>query len=125
MKAKHCLVVGLLLLLTACEFNPNPPPAIAPEPTKAAAPPAAQAPVPTPVPAPPTQATPAAQPPVAQPSATPSETLQTYTVRAGDNLYRIGLRYGVPWRRIAEANGITNPRLLPIGKILTIPPPLR
>jgi 2',3'-cyclic-nucleotide 2'-phosphodiesterase/3'-nucleotidase len=122
MKAKHYLIVGLLLLLSACEFNPNPPPAIAPEPTKAAAPapPAAQAPVPTPVPAAPTQA-----PAPVEPPATPPETLQTYTVRAGDNLYRIGLRYGVPWRRIAEANGIINPRLLPIGKVLTIPPPLR
>jgi len=42
-------------------------------------------------------------------------------VAAGENLYRIGLRYGVEPKRIARANGIRNARLLRVGQRLFIP----
>ena len=128
MKVTSYLTLSLLLLLTACEFIPTSTPVI-PAPTTQA--PAVPAVPPPPVPAVPVVVTPQLPQPTASPTTVPDstpaqpETLQTYTVRPRDNLYRIGLRYGVPWRRIAEANGIVNPRLLPIGKVLTIPPPLR
>ena len=49
----------------------------------------------------------------------PSET--TYVVRRGDNLFRIGLRFGVSWVQIAEANGLTNPNQIYVGQTLKIP----
>ncbi len=45
----------------------------------------------------------------------------TYTVQAGDNLFRIGLKFGVNWRQIAEANGIVNPNAIQVGQVLKIP----
>jgi uncharacterized repeat protein (TIGR01451 family) len=45
----------------------------------------------------------------------------TYTVREGDNLFRIGLRFGIPWEKIAKANRIVNPLLLQWGQALVIP----
>jgi LysM repeat protein len=53
---------------------------------------------------------------------TPSPlTETTYTVQAGDNLYRIGLKYGISWVQIAEANGLVNPNQIIVGQILKIP----
>lgn len=53
------------------------------------------------------------------------ETQQTcsaqYTVQHGDTLYSIGVKYGVDWRTIFYANGITNVLRLPVGKVLCIP----
>lgn len=48
-----------------------------------------------------------------------------YTVRRGDTLSHIAyLQYNdvTAWRPIAEANNLTNPRLLQTGMVLTIPP---
>ncbi len=42
-------------------------------------------------------------------------------VRSGENLYRIGLRYGVEPKRIAKANGIRDVRELRVGQRLFIP----
>jgi murein DD-endopeptidase MepM/ murein hydrolase activator NlpD len=42
-------------------------------------------------------------------------------VAAGENLYRIGLRYGVEPKQIARANGIRDVRLLRVGQRLFIP----
>jgi LysM repeat protein len=56
--------------------------------------------------------------PVASP--TPSGEV-TYVVKAGDNLFRIGLAYAVNWRLIAEANGIVNPNQIYVGQVLKIP----
>ncbi len=61
-----------------------------------------QAPVPTPAPSGPSQAT-------------------THTVAAGENLYRIALRYGVPTGLLMAVNGITDPTTLSIGQVLVIP----
>lgn len=44
-------------------------------------------------------------------------------MQAGENLYRIGLQYGVPWPEIAAANGITDPTQLGAGQELIIPAP--
>jgi LysM repeat protein len=58
----------------------------------------------------------------ADPTVTPSpNTETTYTVKAGDNLYRIGLAYGISWVQIAEANGIVNPNQIKVGDVLKIP----
>lgn len=54
------------------------------------------------------------------PAPTP-ETETTYVVQPGDNLYRIGRRFGVNWVEIAEANGIVNPNRILVGQELTIP----
>jgi 2',3'-cyclic-nucleotide 2'-phosphodiesterase/3'-nucleotidase len=78
---------------------------------------------PTPVPPPPPTAT-ATKAPVVQPPSggnpQPSRRV-TYRVRAGDNLFRIGLRFGVPWQTIARYNGISDPTELSIGRVLIIP----
>ena len=47
----------------------------------------------------------------------------SYTIRRGDNLTRIGIRYGLsPWR-IAECNGIYNLNYIRAGATLCIPTP--
>lgn len=44
-----------------------------------------------------------------------------YVVKAGDNLFRIGLSHGLSWTLLAEANGITNPNHIVTGQVLKIP----
>jgi spore germination protein len=44
-----------------------------------------------------------------------------YVVQRGDNLFRIGLRFNVPYQQIAQANGILNPNLIYPEQQLTIP----
>ena len=44
-----------------------------------------------------------------------------HVVRAGENLFRIALRYGVTVEAVAKANGITNAALIYVGQVLTIP----
>lgn len=59
--------------------------------------------------------------PAGPPYPWPGECGSTYTVRYGDNLFRIGLRYGVsPWR-IAAANGIHDIHRIWAGQRLFIP----
>jgi LysM repeat protein/uncharacterized protein YvpB len=43
-----------------------------------------------------------------------------HTVQPGENLYRIGLRYGVDWRAIMAANGLYNTYIY-VGQTLVIP----
>jgi LysM repeat protein len=45
----------------------------------------------------------------------------THTVAAGENLYRIGLRYGVSWVTLAQHNNLANPNRLTVGQVLQIP----
>jgi len=45
----------------------------------------------------------------------------THTVQAGENLYRISLRYGTTVTAISQANGITNPNMVYVGQVLIIP----
>ncbi len=44
-----------------------------------------------------------------------------HTVQAGENLYRIALKYGTTVDAIANANNITNPNLIVVGQNLVIP----
>lgn len=46
---------------------------------------------------------------------------RTYVVQAGDNLYRISLRFGVPLATLAAANGIYNYDLIYVGQVLVLP----
>ena len=45
----------------------------------------------------------------------------TYTVVKGDSLYKIGNKYGIAWKKIADANGIKAPYTIRVGQKLTIP----
>ncbi|MGP6139632.1 MULTISPECIES: LysM peptidoglycan-binding domain-containing protein [unclassified Jeotgalibaca] len=45
----------------------------------------------------------------------------TYTVKAGDTLYAIALRYGVTVAQLTSANNITNANLISVGQVLRIP----
>ena len=51
----------------------------------------------------------------------PPVTVTTYTVKAGDTLYAIALRFNTTVAKIAAANNITNVNLLRIGQVLKIP----
>lgn len=44
-----------------------------------------------------------------------------HEVAAGENLYRIGIRYGVDQNEIARLSGITNANMIFVGQKLTIP----
>lgn len=58
--------------------------------------------------------------PTATPEPEPEYTI-THTVQAGENLYRIGLLYGISWEDIARVNGITDPNSVYTGLVLVIP----
>jgi len=53
----------------------------------------------------------------------PSDSTHTYTVEAGDNLSKIGQKYGLPWKAIFDANRdiIKDPDLIHPGQELKIP----
>ncbi len=57
--------------------------------------------------------------PTPQPTSVPGT--NTYTVKAGDNLFRISLMFGKSMQAIAAANGLSNYNLIFIGQVLTIP----
>lgn len=44
-----------------------------------------------------------------------------YTIKPGDTLLAIGLRYGLPWESIAGVNGLDERSLLQIGQVIRIP----
>ena len=45
----------------------------------------------------------------------------THTVQAGENLFRIALRYGFTANYLAAVNGIADPTRIYVGQVLTIP----
>ncbi len=45
----------------------------------------------------------------------------TYTVRTGDTLFEIAVRYGVTTEAIAQLNGITNVNSIRVGQVLVLP----
>lgn len=47
----------------------------------------------------------------------------THTVQAGENLFRIALRYNLTVTDLAAANGITDPARIYAGQVLSIPDP--
>jgi hypothetical protein len=52
----------------------------------------------------------------------PANARAVHIVQAGENLFRIGLRYGVHFTRLATYNGITDPTLIYVGQCIAIPP---
>jgi LysM repeat protein len=59
-----------------------------------------------------------------QPTFTPPPVIGgacTHTVVAGDNLFRLSLRFNTTVNAIAAANGIVNPNLIIVGQVLNIP----
>jgi LysM repeat protein len=59
--------------------------------------------------------------PAPQPAPKPASQTR-YTVRSGDTLGSIAVRFGVSTAALQQANGITNPNLIFPGKVLVIPP---
>lgn len=102
-----------------------PPTAAAVEPTKLPATPTEPAPEPTGTeqaaePSPePTNAPPQ---PTATAAAEATVRPTTHIVQAGENLYRIGLQYGISYVALAEYNGISNADAVEVGQELQIPP---
>lgn len=45
----------------------------------------------------------------------------THTVQAGENLFRIALRYGVDLNTLAQSNSIADPATIYVGQVLSIP----
>lgn len=113
---------------TAAALATFPPasPTLAPTTTPASAdtPMAVETPAPPASEASPTVEAPATATPA--PSATPESAGESgeiiHVVQSGENLYRIGLQYGLSWVAIAEYNGITNPDAISEGQELRIPP---
>ena len=87
------------------------------EPTPGPTPTAIVTPEPTPAPTPTPTATPE---PTPGPSATPA---RTYTVKKSDrSLYDIGVKLGIPWKKIALLNGIKGPQyIIHPGDVLILP----
>jgi LysM repeat protein len=94
----HTLDVGQQLLIPLGGDAEVPPPAEEPEPE------------------------PTAEPVVEETVAPPPAEEQVHIVQAGDNLYRIGLRYGFTIQELVTYNNLANPDRLEIGQQIRIPP---
>jgi len=55
------------------------------------------------------------------PPSPPSQGEILYTVRPGDNLFRIALRYNLNYLYLASYNGIANPHRIRVGQVIRIP----
>lgn len=44
----------------------------------------------------------------------------THTVVAGENLYRIGLKYGISWVTLAQINKLADPNNIKVGQVLQL-----
>lgn len=53
--------------------------------------------------------------------ATATNPPNVHIVQAGENLYRIALRYNTTWQELAQLNGITDPTTLRAGQRLVLP----
>lgn len=59
----------------------------------------------------------------ARPQLAPSESGATYTVKAGDGLYRIALENGLAYKDLATWNSISDANALKVGQVLRLSPP--
>jgi len=55
-----------------------------------------------------------------QPTATPQNQTVTYTVKPGDTLGQIALRFGTTYQQIALLNNLSNPDIIAVGQVLII-----
>ncbi len=55
-----------------------------------------------------------------QPAQAAGSCAETYTVRRGDTLFRIGLRFGLEWTVLQALNAIPNPNLIFVGQQLCV-----
>ena len=55
------------------------------------------------------------------PATTASGDVTEYVVQPGDNLFRIGLRFGVPYQQLAAFNNISDPTRIFVGQVIRIP----
>jgi LysM repeat protein len=83
--------------------------------------PAAPTPVAPVTQAPTTTTTVSTQPVVTTQPATLPAGGANYTVRAGDTVSLIALRYGLDWRQLAAANNIADPYVIEIGQVIRLP----
>jgi 2',3'-cyclic-nucleotide 2'-phosphodiesterase/3'-nucleotidase len=60
-------------------------------------------------------------PPVVVPEPTPEPVGNKYIVKAGDVLYRIGLKFNTTWQKLAEYNNLKNPHLIFPGQVINVP----
>ncbi len=58
--------------------------------------------------------------PTGQAAAASGTCTQTHTVQTGENLFRIGLRYGVSWTVLAQWNHLPNPNIIYVGQVLCV-----
>lgn len=59
--------------------------------------------------------------PTAVPTTAPQPQAGQYTVKPGDNLYRIATQFGTTVAALVQANNIVNPNLIFVGQVLVIP----
>ena len=59
--------------------------------------------------------------PLAHPAFAAQACQAQHTIRRGETLYGIGLKYNMTWDRIAQANNITTPNRIFAGRVLCIP----
>ena len=98
----------ILICLAACSTR-QPAPVIERVPSETRTPPASPAPSVTPTPTP-TTPTPDWRPP-------------SYTIKAGDTLYKIALDHGLDYRELAAWNYIENPNFIRVGQVLRLTAP--
>ncbi len=55
-----------------------------------------------------------------QPTQAAATCAESYTVRRGDTLFRIGLRFGLRWTVLQALNGLRNPNFILVGEHLCI-----
>lgn len=115
-------VVGGLMAFGVLTFaGPGPTATPIAQPTGPASPPATAQPTADPSPSP--EPTPTTAPtPTELPSPEPQQTPGgTYVVQPGDTLEGIGVRFGVPWTLIAQANELEEPYIIFPNQVLVIP----
>ncbi|HHS96818.1 MAG TPA: LysM peptidoglycan-binding domain-containing protein [Chloroflexi bacterium] len=101
---------GLITVLTAAEGEQAVGPQASPQPT------APSPPAPSPQPTP--------SPPAPTPSAAPTaDTGIYYVVQSGENLFRIGLKFGTTAEAIAQASNLPDPGEVKAGTMVLIPVP--